>query len=171
MSRRPGCPVISTEVGTSNSFRRLSRLAPAGSVAGAADLHRRPSTSFGRRSDLWIVPTPVKLGVSRRKEVGFLVRGRGMDPRTENRRRSGCTSAGWTAVRVQPLARRDGRDGLKPKAAPPKMYSCPLATTSDRGEARRLRVRQASEGPGVSAGVVAAPSLNPRHDPSGWPLD
>src|SRR5581483_11686618 len=74
-------------------------------------------TKWVKRWDSWIAPTPVKPGVFRRKEGGFLVRGRVTDPRTGKLKEIRLNLMGADALAAYNRLQDElgkVRDGLKP---------------------------------------------------------
>lgn len=81
-------------------------------------------TKWVNRWGSWIAPAPVKPGVFRRKEGGFLVRGRTTDPRTGKMKEVSLNLVGVDALgaynRLQDELGRV-RDGLRPEAPAQRM--------------------------------------------------
>jgi len=99
-----------------------------------------------KRWDIWIVPTPVKPGVFRRKEGGFLVRGRVTDPRTGKMREIRLNLGGLDALgaynRLQDEMARI-RDGMRPEAPPRRMRFTEYAASLFEHKLKTGRIKSA----------------------------
>jgi integrase len=103
-------------------------------------------TKWVKRWDTWIAPTPVKPGVFRRKEGGFLVRGRVTDPRTgkmkEIRLNLKRVDALHAYNRLQDEIGRV-RDGLKATVAPQRMLFTEYAASLFEHKLKTGRIKSA----------------------------
>jgi integrase len=99
-----------------------------------------------KRWDSWIAPTPVKPGVFRRKEGGFLVRGRVTDPRTGK-----LKEIRLSLVRVDALGAYNRlqdelgrvRDGLKPAVPARRMRFTEYAASLFEHKLKTGRIKSA----------------------------
>jgi site-specific recombinase XerD len=103
-------------------------------------------TKWVKRWDTWIAPAPVKPGVFRRKEGGFLVRGRVTDPRTgkmkEIRLNLKRVDALHAYNRLQDEIGRV-RDGLTVTAAPQRMLFTEYAASLFEHKLKTGRIKSA----------------------------
>ena len=136
--------------------RRSTRSSPAGAmVSFRADVQVRirlgseahmETKKWVKRWDIWIAPTPVKPGVFRRKEGGFLVRGRVTDPRTGKMREIRLSLGGLDALgaynRLQDEMARV-RDGLKPEVPHQRMRFTEFAASLFEHKLKTGRIKSA----------------------------
>jgi Phage integrase, N-terminal SAM-like domain len=103
-------------------------------------------TKWVKRWGSWIAATPVKPGVFRRKEGGFLVRGRVTDPRTGRMKEIRMNLVGVDGLGAyKQLQEQLGRvrDGLKPTAPTQRMHFTEYVASLFEHKVKTRRIKSA----------------------------
>jgi integrase len=103
-------------------------------------------TKWVKRWGSWIAPAPVKPGVFRRKEGGFLIRGRVTDPRTGKQKEVRLNLSGVDALDAYNRLQDElavVRDGLKPKGSAKRIRFTEFAASLFEHKLKTGRVKSA----------------------------